>query len=331
MKLKATFVLFSCLVSSAVVFGQDRTTPAVDTVAPNIPGVIAGGTKVHVMKQDFKTGVLDSPIGLTDGTWLTTERDSGLVWKVDRDGEFTVLLDKLQNPLGIGMDMKGRLIAVQTAPPQKTAIAMIYPKGQEKVLADTFEGQPLGRPNDLVVNKKGGVYFTAPATSAGQVKAGYFKVDARVYYIAPEGKLLKIADSFRSPNGIQLSPDEKVLYVNDSAGEYIVAFDVQPDGTVTNRRDWGKYDGTTKGPDGTVKYADAGGMAVDAEGRVYAVTQLGVQVFSNQGQYLNTIPMPRPVENVGFVGPDKKTLVAVGGGIAVSARMLTEGYKGRPK
>jgi SMP-30/Gluconolactonase/LRE-like region len=69
----------------------------------------------------------------------------------------------------------------------------------------------------------------------------YFTDAPGIYYIPPGGKVIRVADGFKNPNGIQLSPDEKVLYANNEFGEYLLAFDVQPDGTLRNRRDFAKY------------------------------------------------------------------------------------------
>lgn len=143
--------------------------------------------------------------------------------------------------------MKGRLISTQTAAGQER-IGVIYPKGSE-----ASSPRAWGRPNDLVVNKAGGIYFTAPGTTP------------LVYYIPPGGMAVKAADGIENPNGIQLSRDEKTLYVNNTRGEYVIAFDIQPNGTLTNKRNFAKYEGTTKNETGVASGAD--GLAVDSEGR----------------------------------------------------------------
>ena len=101
---------------------------------------------------------------------------------------------------------------------------------------------------------------------------------------------MKAGEGIDQPNGIQLSRDEKTLFVNNTRGEYLIAFDIQADGTLTNKRNFAKYEGTTKGDNGFASGAD--GLAVDSEGRVYVAinTTGGVQVFSPQGQHLGTIP-----------------------------------------
>ena len=84
----------------------------------------------------------------------------------------------------------------------------------------------------------------------------------------------------------------------------MVAFDVQPDGTVRNQRDFAKLEAGGAGD----------GMAIDAAGRLYVTSGPGVQVFSPDGKYLGVIPTPRAVISVAFAGPDKKTLYVAGSG-----------------
>jgi len=189
------------------------------------------------------------------------------------------------------------------------------------VLADNFQGKPLGRLNDLVVDKKGAVYFTVGAA----------------YYVKPAGPVTSLGDNIRS-NGIMLSPDEKTLYVTN--GGTILAFDIQADGSVNNRREFAK-----------LQDGNGDGMAVDAAGRLYVTSAPGVQVFGPDGKYLGTIPTPRNPISVAFSGADKKTLYIVGSGatgpdgkefttpagVRNNAKtiykipMQAQGYKGRAK
>ena len=132
------------------------------------------------------------------------------------------------------------------------------------------------------------------------------------------------------PNGLVLSGDEKTLYLNNTNGEYMLAFDVQPDGSLRNRRNFAKYDGVTPNARG-VPVSGADGLTLDSQGRLYAACANGVQVFSPQGQHLGTIPMPRPPQNLSFAGADKKTLYVVGRGVASKVPMIARGLEERPR
>jgi len=270
--------------------------PATNTVATAIPGVVAAGTPVTVIKEGFQG--TEGPIALPDGSVIFTEPGANRISKIDKDGNVSTFLENTNSSNGLAFDSKGRLISTQTAAGQER-IGVIYPKGSEATLAENF-----GRPNDLVVNKAGGIYFTAPGTAPA------------VFCIPPGGSAIKVAEDITNPNGIQLSRDEKTLYVNDTRGEYMVAFDIQPDGKLANKRNFAQYQGVTKNDTGVTSGAD--GIAVDNEGRVYAAINStgGVQVFSPQGKYLGTIPTSLGAQNIAFAGSDKKTLYIVGRGAA---------------
>ena len=169
------------------------------------------------------------------------------------------------------------------------------------------------RPNDLVIDKKDGIYFTLPSDKP-----------SAVYYIPKGGQPTKVGEA-ASAHGIQLSPDEKTLYSADSSGEYLIAFDVQPDGKLTNKRNFGKYQGLPK-PE-----SHADGIAIDSQGRVYVGIETGVQVFSPKGDALGVIPTSQRPQNLAFAGPDKKTLYLTGGSALFSVKMLAQGYPGRAK
>lgn len=327
MKSKAAFVAVWCVLSCTTMLGQEggrggRGQAPTETIAPNIPGVVAGGTKVQMLKRDFEVPV-NGPVALPDGSGvLITEILKSRVWKFDNDDKISLFHDSSNGALCLAFDSKGRLITNQTMPAERNKIAVIYPKGQETVLADNFEGKPFGRPNDLVVDKKGGVYFTDPGPNEAQIKIGHPKTEPAVFYVPPGGKTIKIADGIGRPNGLQLSPDEKILYVDDTLGDYILAFDIQPDGTGRNRRNFAKLDeGKEFGPDG---------MTIDGAGRLYLTGRGGIQVFNSQGQFLGKIPAGGGGD-VAFGGPDKKTLYITTGTTVSKVQMLAQGFKGRAK
>src|SRR6185436_18064734 len=140
----------------------------------------------------------------------------------DKDDVVSTFLENTNGSNALSFDAKGRLISVQTTPGQ-TRIGVVYPKGSEATLADNFDGKPFGRPNDLTVDKKGGVYFTDPGPNAAP-GAPPAPLPAAVYYIPAGGKAIRVAEGIERPNGILLSKDEKTLYVNNTNGEHLLAF-----------------------------------------------------------------------------------------------------------
>jgi gluconolactonase len=184
---------------------------------------------------------------------------------------------------------------------------------------DMYNGEPLdcvgGVINDLTADSKGGVYYTMGG----------------VYYASPAGVVTKYGENV-TPNGIVLSADEKTLYVTN--GPAMAAFDVQPDGSLTNQREFAKL--TSGGGDGST---------IDAAGRVYVTTQAGgVEVLSPDGKTLGVIPTPRNVITGAFGGKDKKTFYILARGATDangaevpnaaqvwSIQMQSQGYRGRAK
>jgi len=173
MKSKAILVLAILLVSSMAAFAQEggeargqgrgqgrgagrgeqqETVVATDKVTPGIPGVVKAGTKIEVVKNGLRGS--DGGVGMPDGSLLVTA--NGGLAKVDVDGNVTTLLDKSEQAAGLAMDSKGRIFAAQYS----KKVSLIYPKDGAETLTDSFDGKPYIRPNDLVVDKKGGIYFT---------------------------------------------------------------------------------------------------------------------------------------------------------------------------
>ncbi len=305
---------------------------AAATTTPAIRGVIAAGTKIELIKEGF-TGT-EGPVGLSDGSLLFTETNANRVTRIAADGTTSTFVEGSNGANGLGFTANGDLYAVQVLKPR---VGIIFPPEKVRTLADNFEGAPFGRPNDLVVDKQGNVYFTdsganppPPGTPAPDAKA-----DARppakpaVYRISRQGELKRLAADIERPNGIQLSPDDKTLYVANTYGEYLLAYDVHADGSLGPRRNFAKLEGWRKTETGGTSGAD--GLAVDDQGHVFVATTTGVQVFDKQGAALGTIALPKQPQNLAFAGDDKKTLYVVGRGAAYRIAVLTPGYGGRAK
>ena len=195
---KVNLLIVLCLSCAMTAFGQRHAAaqsqpapapapqaPATDTVAPDIPGVVKGGTKVEVVKQGFRA--TDGPVPLPDGSIIFWNFPEKTIVKIDKDGNDSTFLTQ---GMGVGrsgaqaitVDAKGRIITLDKDK-VSTRIAVVYPKGSETVIADTCEGKPLPEPNDLIADKKGGVYFNADA----------------VYYVRPDGTCGKVQAESRSP------------------------------------------------------------------------------------------------------------------------------------
>jgi gluconolactonase len=303
--------------------------PATETAASAIEDVVAEGAPIVVISEGFMG--TEGPITLPDGDLIFTETNANRITRIDQNDALDTFLENTNGSNALGFDPDGRLISVQTTP-GSTQVGVIYPPGSEVVLSDNFEGKPYGRPNDLVVSTQGGVYFTEPGPNApadGSTPPPP-ELPPAVYYIPPGEDALRVAEGIERPNGITLSVDEQTLYVNNTQGRYLLAFDVEPDGTLSNRRDFAEYEGVTTGANGALA-SGADGLTIDLQGRVYAATTAGVQVFSPQGEHLGTLPVSRAPQNIAFAGFDKRTLYIVGRGAAYRVTLEAQGFAGRAK
>jgi sugar lactone lactonase YvrE len=261
---------------------------------------------------------------------LFTESQANRVVRLGDDDQVSTFVGDLHGPLGMTVDAQGRLISLQSqagfAGPR-----VIWPTGRETVLADAFEGRPFGRPNDIVADRRGGVYFS----DLPQGPAPPGRMAPAVYYVPPGGAPIRVANDIARPNGVQLSRDEKTLYVNDTGGIHAYAFDVLPDGRLANRRVFATYVGRDRSiPADADPVSSADGLAIDDDGRVYALTEAGIEVVSSSGEHLGVIPVwciTRRCQNLAFGGADKRTLYVAGGGTLLRIQMRARGFTGRAK
>jgi gluconolactonase len=296
--------------------GGPGNAPPASFTAPAIPGVVAAGTKIELVATGLQR--TEGPVAMQDGSMLVSSNPG--ILKVDLSDKVTTFLENSNQTNAMGWDPQGRLISVQR-PRGNEKVGVLYPPDKVTTLADSYQGTPFNALNDLALDKRGGIYFT---DTQG------------IYYLPPGGSVTRIIDEVPRPNGIILSPDEKTLYVHNKDGVYMLAFDVAPDGTISNRRNFARYKSVRipghKDPSWDEDNG-ADGMAVDSEGRVYAATNAGVEVFSPRGELLGVMPVQwgadndriRKPQNVAFGGPDRKTLYIVGAGTIFKVRTLSQG------
>jgi enterochelin esterase family protein len=203
--------------------------------------------------------------------------DAAGVYRLAPDGTKTKIAAGGKSGTRIGPD--GRLYACGG---KKLVAFDLSGGGKETTIADG-----LGT-NDLAVSSHGHVYITDTGKK-------------QVTLVDPKTGQAKAADvGIAAPNGIGLSPDHATLYVSDYGGTNVYAFKVQPDGTLTGK----KALMTMKAPENKPTVAGGDGMAIDAAGRVYVTTALGLQVFDANGHLLGVLPKPGngPLVSAGFGG-----------------------------
>lgn len=218
----------------------------------------------------------------------------------------------------MGFDPQGRLIVLEGITGRVVAVDA---KDQITVLAQAPSGDRYA-PNDLVIDKQSGVYFTdaASRSQGGDTRA------SRVLYVRPGRSPMVITSVIDRPTGITLSLDEKTLLIAESNRGALMVMDVQPDGAATNLRVWARLENIPEGRTGTPE-----GLAIDGEGRVYVATAFGVQVYSRTAEYLGAIAVPRVPSNVAFGGADRRTLYITARSALYRVHTLAAGPGGRSK
>jgi gluconolactonase len=263
----------------------------------------------------------EGPVVDRDGNVYFTELVFQRIMKLTPQGVLTVFRDESNNANGMLIDPQERLIACEGAESRRMGVLQRFKpqvtrtdlrSGRIEVLADNYQGKPFVGPNDVTIDSKGRLYFTDLTGGA-------------VYRIDGPGQIARIlaTPEIQRPNGIQISPDDRTLYLieaNQAQGgaRMIRAYDLRPDGTVTNMRvHYNFYPGRS-----------ADGMSIDVEGNLYASagmgqlrgssetldTKTGIHVISPRGALLKFIPIAEDyITNNAFGGPDMKTLYVTAG------------------
>jgi gluconolactonase len=211
----------------------------------------------------------------------------------------TVDLQPTNRANGITRDLQGRLISCEHDTRRVTRREL---DGSLTVIANSFQGKRLNRPNDVVVKSDGSIYFTDPG--AGLVPEQWDLQYSGLYRVTPDlGTMSLLSDSFIQPNGLAFSPDERVLYVNDSRRRHIRVFETMPNGMLAKQTDqvFADLAGSESGvPDG---------MKVDVAGNVYCGGAGGLYILDPKGKKLGRIVHGQPsTTNIAFGGADWKTL-----------------------
>lgn len=284
--------------------------PAVENPPPKqgrIHGVLGANSRVVKVKGGFQQ--LEGPVTIHGWGLYFSDIDQNRTYKVDQNETISVWRENTNAANGLFLMNDGRLLAAERGnsdPPSPGRIVAVLRNRSVTVIASQFHSKPFHGPHDLIADSRGGIYFTDPGPA---IPPNLAPGDRRgdVYYIRPNGDILLVDDQMVYPNGITLSLDEKTLFVDDTFGEYVYAFDVQPDGQVNNKREFVKLQEPERWPPWGLR-SRAEGMAIDSKDRLYVATAAGVQVIDPQGEYLGTIRVPEIVRNLAFSGTWRQIL-----------------------
>lgn len=273
-----------------------------------LPGTVAPGAKLEKLADGFK--FTEGPTADKDGNIFFTDQPNNRIMKWGLDGTLSTFLQPAGRANGMFFDASGNLIACAD---EKAELWSITPDGQHTVLAHEYDGKILNSSNDVWVRPDQALYFTDPFYKRewwnyNQPPQG----TEQVYFLSADRKTLKrVTTDLIQPNGIIGTPDGKTLFVADIKARKTYAYDIQPDGTLTNRR--------------LQCELGSDGMTLDTEGNLY-LTGRGVTVFDKTGKSLGNIPVPESwTANVSFGGKDHQTLFITASKGLYSIQMKVKG------
>ena len=282
------------------------------SAAEKIPGIGPAG---EVKKVHGNFQFTEGPATDREGNLYFSDVAGDKLYKIDASGTLSTILDPSHNTNGLMLNAVGNIVACEMA----GRLIEVNPKTKEvKSLADGYEGKRFNAPNDLVIDRDGGVYFTDPHFRAPMPLPQGVKA---FYYRATDGKVTRLGVVEAAPNGVILSPDEKTLYVIPSQQAEMLAYPVEGPGKIGAQRTFctlKQASGKTNG--------GGDGLTIDSKGNVYVTSALGIQVFNSQGNLLGILEFPEQPANCTFGGKDLKTLYATARTSVYSVPMEATGH-----
>ena len=271
--------------------------------APELDRIVATDQTIEELGVGYggDQGPAEGPLWWKEGGYLLfsdIHKNQRMKWSPG-DG-VTLFREPTDRANGLTRDLQGRLVACEH---DSRRVTRLEHDGSITVIANSFKGRQLNQPNDVVVKSDGSIYFTDPWTFPGPQQQ--WDLDfCGVYRVSPDlGTLTLLVQDFPLPNGLAFSPDEKVLYINDSWRAHIRAFDLLPTGALALATDRVFCDLRGEGP------GVPDGMKVDVEGNVYCGGAGGVWVMDPSGKHLGTIVTGQPMTtNLAWGDDDWRTL-----------------------
>src|SRR6202521_5722381 len=275
----------------------------IEKLDPALDKIISTSEPIKEIASGFggDLGPAEGPVWIKEGGYLLfSDIHNNRRMKYTPDQGVTVFLEPTNRANGLTRDLQGRLLACEHDSRRVTRQEL---DGSLTVIANSFQGRRLNRPNDVVVKSDGCIYFTDPWTSPAAPEQWDLSFSG-VYRVTPDlGTLTLLIGDFVVPNGLAFSPDESVLYINDSRRGHIRAFDLMPNGTLAHQTD--RVVADLRGDEPGIP----AGMKVDTEGNVYCGGAGGIWIMDPKGKKLGRIVHGAPATtNMAFGGDDWKVL-----------------------
>jgi gluconolactonase len=274
----------------------------IESMAPELDRIIGTSEPIRELTSGYggDIGPAEGPLWWAEGRYLLFhDIQTARRMKYTPGQAASVAMEKTNEANGMTRDLQGRLIAAEHL---TRRVTRYEPDGSITVVANSFQGKRLLRPNDVVVKSDGSIYFTDPGGTAAPDQ--WDVTVSGVYRVSPDlGTMSLVVPDMTRPNGLAFSPDESILYVNDARRRHARAYDLLPNGTLAKQtsRIFADLGGPEPGvPDG---------MKVDVAGNVYSGGGGGLYIMDKTGKKLGRIVHGQPATtNVAFGGDDWKTL-----------------------
>lgn len=275
----------------------------IERLLPELDRIISASEPIQALAEGFggPQGPAEGPLWWHEGRYLLfSDIHNNKRMKYLPGTGVSLFQEPTNRANGLTRDLQGRLIACEH---DSRRVTRQEPDGSITVIANSFQGRQLNRPNDVVVKSDGCIYFTDPWTSPAAPEQWDLTFSG-VYRVTPDlGSMTLLIGDFVLPNGLAFSTDESVLYINDSRRGHIRAFDVLPNGTLAKQTDRVFVD--LRGEESGVP----DGMKVDIEGNVYCGGAGGLWIMDPTGKKLGRIVHgASATTNLAFGGDDWKTL-----------------------
>jgi gluconolactonase len=283
--------------------GRAQDAKRIDQYAPELEKIISVSEPIQELANGLggELGPAEGPVWWKEGGYLLfSDIHASRRMKYTPGQGVTVFKEPTNRANGLTRDLQGRLLAAEHDSRRVTRQEL---DGSITVIANSYQGRQLNRPNDVVVKSDGAIYFTDPWSLPSAPNQWDLSFNG-VYRVAPDlGTMTLLVDDFLLPNGLAFSPDESVLYINDTRRGHIRAFNLQPSGLLARQSD--RVFADLRGPESGVP----DGMKVDAAGNVYCGGAGGIYILDPKGKKLGRIVHGAPATtNIAFGGDDWKTL-----------------------
>lgn len=298
----------SPVITNEAVVSSVATNAPITSSSTACEGTAPAGELIPVRIETANTtrtepGLFEGPVWINDSLYFSdfvfSEGFPSRIQRLDSTGVVTTAIDD-SGSNGLAVDNNGMIVA---GTHKYKSLSRFNPTtGERSSIAEQYNGNVFNSPNDIAVAKDGTIYFTDPAFQRDAAPGGQEKTG--VYRVATDGVVTLVDDTIVNPNGIALSPEEDVLYVNGGGEQGLL-------------RAYSIVNGVPQaGKDLVTGLTIPDGMAIDCKGNIYLTEHIARQlrVYTPAGVQIAQASTDANLTNAAFGGAEGKTLFLTGAG-----------------